>query len=64
MTEIINPNEEIRINDGSKVELHFSVAIENGAEIDNTPQADIGFDAPDDGECQHCSACRQCADSA
>ena len=36
MTEIINPNEETRINEGSKVELHFSVAIENGVEIDNT----------------------------
>ncbi|EPJ5064963.1 FKBP-type peptidyl-prolyl cis-trans isomerase, partial [Acinetobacter baumannii] len=28
MTEIIQPNEEIRITDGSKVDLHFSVAIE------------------------------------
>ena len=36
MTEIINPNEETRIAEGSKVELHFSVAIENGVEIDNT----------------------------
>lgn len=36
MTEIIQPNEEIRITDGSKVDLHFSVAIENGVEIDNT----------------------------
>ena len=36
MTEIIYPNEETRIADGSKVELHFSVAIENGVEIDNT----------------------------
>ena len=36
MTEIINPNDETRIEDGSKVELHFSVAIENGVEIDNT----------------------------
>ena len=36
MTEIINPNEEIRIEAGSKVDLHFSVAIENGVEIDNT----------------------------
>lgn len=36
MTEIIHPNEEIRINDGAQVDLHFSVAIENGAEIDNT----------------------------
>lgn len=36
MTEIINPNEETRINEGARVELHFSVAIENGVEIDNT----------------------------
>lgn len=36
MTEIIQPNEEIRIQDGSKVDLHFSVSIENGVEIDNT----------------------------
>ncbi len=36
MTDFINPNEETRIEDGSKVELHFSVAIENGVEIDNT----------------------------
>ncbi|AOA56964.1 FKBP-type peptidyl-prolyl cis-trans isomerase [Acinetobacter larvae] len=36
MTEIIQPNEEIRISEGSQVELHFSVAIENGAEIDNS----------------------------
>jgi FKBP-type peptidyl-prolyl cis-trans isomerase SlpA len=36
MTEIIQPNEEIRIQAGSKVELHFSVSIENGIEIDNT----------------------------
>ena len=36
MTEIINPNDETRIEDGSKVELHFSVAIENGVEIYNT----------------------------
>ncbi|HQV26314.1 MAG TPA: FKBP-type peptidyl-prolyl cis-trans isomerase, partial [Acinetobacter sp.] len=34
--EIIQPNEEIRIQAGSKVELHFSVSIENGIEIDNT----------------------------
>lgn len=33
---IINPTEEIRIEQGSKVELHFSVALENGVEIDNT----------------------------
>ena len=36
MTKTINPNEETRISEGSKVELHFSVAIENGVEIDNT----------------------------
>ncbi len=36
MTDIINPNEETRIEQGSKVELHFSVSIENGVEIDNT----------------------------
>ncbi|TDM44354.1 peptidylprolyl isomerase, partial [Macrococcoides goetzii] len=29
MTDFINPNEETRIEAGSKVELHFSVAIEN-----------------------------------
>ena len=36
MTEIIHPNEEIRVSDGAQVDLHFSVAIESGAEIDNT----------------------------
>ena len=36
MNEIIQPNEEIRIQDGSKVDLHFSVSVENGVEIDNT----------------------------
>ena len=36
MTEIIQPNEEIRIQEGAQVELHFSVALENGVEIDNT----------------------------
>ncbi len=36
MTEMINPNEATRIADGAKVDLHFSVAIENGVEIDNT----------------------------
>ncbi|TCM64327.1 FKBP-type peptidyl-prolyl cis-trans isomerase SlpA [Acinetobacter calcoaceticus] len=40
MTEIIRPNDEIRIAEGSKVDLHFSVAIENGAEIDNTRSRD------------------------
>lgn len=34
MTEqMINPNDETRVADGSKVELHFSVAIESGVEI-------------------------------
>ena len=36
MVEIINPNEETRVSEGSKVDLHFSVTIENGIEIDNT----------------------------
>lgn len=36
MTDIVYPNDEIRISDGAKVDLHFSVAIENGVEIDNT----------------------------
>lgn len=36
MTDIVYPNEEIRISDGAQVDLHFSVAIENGVEIDNT----------------------------
>lgn len=36
MTDLINPNLDTRIDAGSKVELHFSVAIENGMEIDNT----------------------------
>ena len=40
MAEIINPNDETRIEDGSKVQLHFSVAIENGVEIDNTRSRD------------------------
>ena len=40
MSEIINPNDETRIEDGSKVQLHFSVAIENGVEIDNTRSRD------------------------
>jgi FKBP-type peptidyl-prolyl cis-trans isomerase SlpA len=34
--DIINPNDETRIEEGAKVELHFSVAIEDGVEIDNT----------------------------
>lgn len=36
MTDIIHPNDEIRVSEGSKVDLHFSVAIESGIEIDNT----------------------------
>ncbi|SDC77517.1 FKBP-type peptidyl-prolyl cis-trans isomerase SlpA [Acinetobacter marinus] len=40
MSEIINPNDETRIEEGSKVQLHFSVAIENGVEIDNTRSRD------------------------
>lgn len=36
MTDFINPNEDTRIEAGSKVDLHFSVAIEDGVEIDNT----------------------------
>ena len=40
MSEIINPNDETRIEDGSKVQLHFSVAIEIGVEIDNTRSRD------------------------
>jgi FKBP-type peptidyl-prolyl cis-trans isomerase SlpA len=36
MTDIVYPNEEIRISDGAQVDLHFSVSIENGVEIDKT----------------------------
>ena len=36
MTDLINPNEDTRIAEGSKVDLHFSVALENGIELDNT----------------------------
>ncbi|MFZ3191958.1 MAG: peptidylprolyl isomerase [Moraxellaceae bacterium] len=36
MTDFINPNEDTRIAQGSRVSLHFSVALENGLEIDNT----------------------------
>ncbi len=36
MTELLNPNEDTRIEESSQVELHFSVAIEDGVEIDNT----------------------------
>lgn len=35
---IIEPLEETRIGSGSTVDLHFSVTIENGQEIDNTRQ--------------------------
>lgn len=38
MSDIILPNEETRIQLNSTVELHFSVALENGVEIDNTRQ--------------------------
>ena len=31
-----NPNDDTRIAHGSQVALHFSVALENGVEIDNT----------------------------
>lgn len=31
-----NPNDDTRIAQGSQVALHFSVALENGVEIDNT----------------------------
>ncbi|MCF9033734.1 FKBP-type peptidyl-prolyl cis-trans isomerase [Acinetobacter nectaris] len=40
MANIISPNEETRIEAGAHVELHFSVALENGVEIDNTRQHD------------------------
>ena len=36
MTDVINPNEDTRIAQGSQVSLHFSVSLENGMEIDNT----------------------------
>ena len=36
MTDLINPNEDTRIEQGAQVALHFSVALENGVEIDNT----------------------------
>lgn len=35
-SHFMNPNEDIRIGEHSKVELHFSVALENGVELDNT----------------------------
>ncbi len=36
LTTFSNPNEDTRIAHGSQVALHFSVALENGVEIDNT----------------------------
>lgn len=36
LTAFSNPNEDTRIAHGSQVALHFSVALENGVEIDNT----------------------------
>lgn len=36
MTISILPNEEIRIKDGSRVELHFEVSLPNGTVIDST----------------------------
>lgn len=36
ITDFINPNEDTRIAAGSTVDLHFSVALENGVELDNT----------------------------
>ncbi|MBF7683399.1 peptidylprolyl isomerase [Acinetobacter sp. B5B] len=38
MANNICPNEEIRIESGCSVTLHFSVALETGVEIDNTRQ--------------------------
>lgn len=32
----MNPNDDIRIDEHSTVDLHFSVALENGVELDNT----------------------------
>lgn len=36
MNDIITPNEQTRITDGSKVDLHFEVSLENGTVIDST----------------------------
>ena len=36
LTPFTNPNDDTRIALGSQVALHFSVALENGVEIDNT----------------------------
>lgn len=35
-TQFVNPNEDTRIGEGSQVALHFSVALENSIELDNT----------------------------
>ena len=35
-SHFMNPNEDIRIDEHSTVDLHFSVALENGVELDNT----------------------------
>lgn len=35
-SQFVNPNEDTRIAEGSQVDLHFSVALENGVELDNT----------------------------
>lgn len=34
--QFLNPNEDTRIGAGCQVDLHFSVALENGIELDNT----------------------------
>ena len=34
--ELMNPNEETRVAEGSKVDLHFFFLFESGVEIDNT----------------------------
>lgn len=36
ISDIINPNEQTRITNGSKVDLHFAVSLENGTVIDST----------------------------
>lgn len=38
MVNVIYPNDEVRIAAGFTVALHFSVALENGVEVDNTRQ--------------------------
>ena len=52
MSEIIQPNEEIRIEDGSKVDLHFSVSIENGVEIDIVTGKHSAFEWKPQGRCE------------